>query len=105
MRKLFRLTLVFAFADAVLGPLGCGDRLEQSAPAIEHPFRPPNGSIYLLAGQDSEQLGAMPGAGFADGYLDRVPVRPSGISLFGGLPEPNASEGFDWLAWVQTAND
>jgi hypothetical protein len=47
----------------------------------------------------------MPRAGFADGYLDRVPVRPSGISLYGGFPEPNASEGFDSLAWVQTAND
>jgi len=105
MRKLIPLTVVFAFAYAVLGPLGCGDSSMQSAPAIEHPFRPPTGSIYLLAGQDSEQLGAMPRAGFADGYLDRVPVRPSGISLYGGFPEPNASEGFDSLAWVQTAND
>jgi len=32
---------------AVLDAVGCGDRSEQSATAIEHPFRPPAGPTYL----------------------------------------------------------
>lgn len=74
------------------GSAGCSPA-SGSAP-LAHPFRPPAGSAYLLAGQSSSHIGGLGRPGASDGYLDNVAGLPSGLSLYVQFPEPDAPAGF-----------
>jgi hypothetical protein len=84
-----RQFLSTAAAGALLG--ACGDpSLTIARPtvgaALRRPtFRPPRGSVLLIAGQNALGLGATPGE---DGYLDHVSVVPAGFTFYVGLPDP-----------------
>lgn len=95
-RRAFLHQSAFVFGGAVLGSAGCrgpSDARTSLAP-IAHPFRPPRGAAYLIAGQDGKQIGGLARSGLADGYLDNVPVSPSGITMYTGFGAPNQTDGF-----------
>jgi hypothetical protein len=59
--------------DVYAGPLARGKRKS---------IRPPKGKILFIAGQGGDQLGGRPAEGMGDGYLDHMPIRPGGFTLY-----------------------
>jgi len=70
---------------ALLG--ACGSRSAAPSATLQPrpTFRPPAGSVLLIAGQNALGLGGIPGQ---DGYLDHVPIVPAGFTCYVGLPDP-----------------
>ncbi|MEZ5571418.1 MAG: glycosyl hydrolase [Halioglobus sp.] len=96
-RRTFLETAALGIGGAMLGAVGCSDSSDSgatAAPTISHPFRPPAGQAYLIAGQDSVQIGGLGPNGPADGYLDNVPVTPSGITMYIAFGKPGQTDGF-----------
>jgi hypothetical protein len=62
-------------------------QLAESAPARmkQKPIRPPKGQVLFIAGQGAAQLGGRPAEGLGDGYLDHIPTRPAGFTLYTSL--------------------
>jgi len=46
------------------------------------PIRPAPGKVLFIAGQEAGHLGGRPSEGMGDGYLDHVPTRPGGFTLY-----------------------
>lgn len=96
-RRTFLGTAALGLGGAILGTAGCSDSDDSrvtNAAGISHPFRPPEGQAYLFAGQEPGHIGGMGPSGPSDGYLDNVPVPPSGITLYIGFGTPDQTEGF-----------
>jgi len=45
-------------------------------------IRPPAGQVLFIAGQGADQLGGRPAEGLGNGYLDNMPTRPGGFTLY-----------------------
>ncbi len=84
------------------GMAGC-HHADPCTGTVVHPYRPPAGCSYLFAGQTLAQIGGLPDAGDTDGYVNHVPVAPSGVTLYGAFPAPGDTTPLAQMSWVADA--